>query len=131
MTAQQKAAAALAAVFLLGGAGGFAAGRASALRELNGIMAGPPGEARGRMRMRMLTRRLALRDDQIAKLQAIFDEADAERDKLVAACGPGLDDLRRRTDARVRDVLDDQQRRMLDDLRLHHGGHHHGPPFGP
>ena len=120
-SARAKAAAVLAAVFLLGAFAGGAAGRLSALREMRHMTEGPPREARARFRLETMRRHLGLRDDQAARLEAILTEADAERDRLVAACGPGLDDLRRRTDARVRELLDDDQRRRFDDMNARRG----------
>lgn len=110
-----KAAGVLAAVFLLGGLAGGAAGRITALREMGRMVEGPPPEARARFRLEAMRRHLDLRDDQVARVRAIMAEADAERDRLMETCGPGLDDLRRRTDARVREVLDEDQRKRFDD----------------
>ncbi len=124
---RMKAVGVLAAVFLLGGAAGGAVGRMSAIRDLGRVMQGPPAEARARFRMEALRRHLDLREDQTARVQAILDEADAERDKLMASCGPGLEDLRKRTDARIREVLSEDQRKRLDDLDARRG--RHGPPW--
>lgn len=125
--ARMKAVGVLAAVFLLGGAAGGAVGRMSAIRDLGRVMQGPPAEARARFRMEALRRHLDLREDQTARVQAIMEEADAERDKLMASCGPGLEDLRKRTDARIREVLSEDQRKRLDDLDARRG--RHGPPW--
>jgi hypothetical protein len=121
-----KAVALLTAVFLLGGIAGGAAGRLTALREMGRMMAGPPPEARARFRMEAMRRHLDLRDDQLARVRAIMTEADAERDRLMDTCGPGLEELRRRTDDRVREVLDEEQRRRFDDM-----GSRRGKPHGP
>lgn len=128
--ARWKAAAVLAAVFVLGAAAGGAVGRMSAIRDFGRVMQGPPSEARARFRMEALRRHLDLSEEQTARVRAITEEADAERDKLMASCGPGLDDLRRRTDARVREVLTDAQRKRLDELDARRG--RRGPwPGGP
>lgn len=131
-----KAAAVLAAVFLLGGAAGGAVGRITAIRDFGRVMEGPPAEARARFRMEAMRRHLGLTEEQTAKVRAILDEADAERDRLAASCEPGLEDLRKRTDARMREVLSEDQKKRLDELdarRGRPGGRHGGrpPPGGP
>lgn len=119
--ARWKAVGVLAAVFLLGGVAGGAVGRMSAIRDFGRVMQGPPAEARARFRMEALRRHLDLSEDQVARIRAITEEADAERDKLMASCSPGLEDLRQRTDARVREVLSDAQRKRLDELDARRG----------
>ncbi len=120
-SARAKAAAVLAAVFVLGGVAGGAVGRITALREMGRMMEGPPPEARARFRLEAMRRHLALRDEQVARVQAIMSEADTERDRLMETCGPGLDDLRRRTDARLRAVLDEDQQKRFDDMSARRG----------
>ena len=122
-----KAAAVLVAVFLLGGLAGGAVGRTTAFRELNRMMEGP----RARSHLEAMRRHLDLRDDQVPRVRAILDEADAEREKLMGNCGPGLEDLHKRTDARVREILDDEQKKRLDALGARRGHRHHGPWGGP
>lgn len=132
-----KAAMVLALVFLLGGLAGGAIGRFTAMREVGRMMGGPPGEARSRFRLEALRRHLDLREDQIDRVKAILDEADVERERLMGSCGPGLDDLRARTDARVRALLDEDQRKQLDAFEARRGqrrgprGGHGHPGFGP
>ena len=134
MTSRQKGTAALVAAFVLGGITGGAIGRLTAVRDLDRMMGGPPREARARFRMEGMRRHLGLSDAQASKIRTIMDEADEQRDKLVEPCDPGLDDLRKRTDARVRAVLDEDQQRLLDELESHRGhrrhrrGRHMGPP---
>ena len=93
-------------------------------------MEGPPGDARASFRLEALRRRLDLRPEQVDRVRALMAEADAERDKLMGACGPGLDELRRRTDAKMREVLDDDQRKRFDELsrRRGPGPWNEGPP---
>lgn len=134
VTARWKAVAVLISVFVLGGAAGAAAGRITAMREMRHLVEGPPLEARARFRVEAMRRHLDLRDDQVARVRAIMDEADGERDKLMAGCGPGLEELRARTDTRIREVLDEPQRRRFDDLaarRGHPRGPGHWPPPPP
>jgi Spy/CpxP family protein refolding chaperone len=122
-----KAAAVLVAVFLLGALAGGAVGRVTAFREFNRVMEGP----RSRSRLEALRRHLDLRDDQVPRVRAILDEAEAEREKLMGNCGPGLDELHKRTDARVREILDDEQKKRLDALEARRGHRKHGPWGGP
>jgi Spy/CpxP family protein refolding chaperone len=114
-----KAAFVLAAVFVLGGVAGVAVGRITSMRELRHMMEGPPGEARARFRMEAMRRHLDLNEDQVTRIRAVMSEADADREKLMATCDPELEDLRKRTDARVREILNEEQRRRFD--QLHHG----------
>jgi len=119
--ARGKAILMLAAMFLLGGAAGVAVGRASAMREVRHMMEGPPGEARVNFRMEALRRHLDLNADQVEKIRAVITESDAERDKVMASCDPGMDDLRKRTDAKVRAILSDEQKKRFDDLSKRRG----------
>lgn len=121
-----KAIAVLSAVFLLGAVAGGAAGRITALREIRHLTEGPPPEARARFRLEAMRRHLQLRDDQLDRVRTIMAEADAERDGLMEKCGPGLDELRRRTDTRLREVLDEEQRRRFDEMGPRRGR----PPGG-
>ncbi|MEZ4314094.1 MAG: hypothetical protein R3F14_39240 [Polyangiaceae bacterium] len=121
-----KGLAVLAAVFALGGVAGLAVGRTMALREMRHMIDGPPPEARARFRLEAMRRHLRLTDAQTEQVRAILAEADSERDRLMETCGPGLDDLRKRTDARVREVLDEEQRKRFDE-----GPSRHGRPRGP
>jgi hypothetical protein len=129
--ARLKAAAVLGAVFLLGGLTGGAVERVRVARELGRIMDGPPREARTRFRMEALRRHLELRDDQVAPVRAVLDQGEADRDEAMKGCGPGLDELHRRTDARLRELLDDEQKKRLDALEARHRRHWGGPPHGP
>jgi hypothetical protein len=116
-----KAAAVLVAVFVLGGVAGGAVGRITAIREMRRMVEGPPPEARARFRLEAMRRHLDLRDDQVARLREIMAAADAERDELMKTCGPELEELRRRTDTRVREVLDEGQRKRFDDTSARRG----------
>lgn len=112
----------LAAMFAFGSVTGVAVGRVWTMRDVRRMMEGPPGEARAGFRLEALRRHLDLRPDQTERIRAVITEADAERDKLMATCGPGLDDLRRRTDAKVREVLDEDQRKRFDEIGKRRGG---------
>jgi hypothetical protein len=129
-SARYKAVLVLAAVFALGGVAGAAVGRVTALRELRRTMEGPPAEARARFRLEALRRHLDLSEDQLARMRTVIDEAESERDAAMAACGPGLDELRRRTDTRVREILNEEQRKHFDELEARRGHHGGGPRPG-
>ncbi|MFO0548858.1 MAG: hypothetical protein U0271_10750 [Polyangiaceae bacterium] len=121
----------LLAVFVLGGAAGFALGRTSAMRELDRKMGGPPAEARAAFRLEAMRRHLDLSDAQVDQLKTVLADAERERDQIMTSCGPGLEDLRERTDAKVRTILTEAQQKKFDELeerRRKHGFGPHGPP---
>ena len=143
-TPRWKPIAVLVAVFLLGGVAGAGGGRLLAMRELAGTMRGPPAEARARFRLEAMRRHLDLDDAQAQELEAILDEAETEREALMRSCGPGLEELRARTEARVDAVLRPDPRARPQELerrrprRPPHGGgprgpgdHHPPPPPAP
>lgn len=105
----------LVGVFLLGGFSGLAVGRATANRELAHTLRRPPDELRAQMRLEGMRRHLDLRDDQVSALEALLREAESERARLVEPCQPELESLRERTDASLRALLDDEQRRRFDE----------------
>lgn len=121
----------LIAVFVLGGAFGFAVGRGVALREVREVVGGPPEEARVRMRLAAMRRHLELDAEQTRRVEDILREADATLHERMEACRPGLEELRVRTDERIREVLSPEQRRRFDERpRFDGGGRRHGPPPG-
>jgi len=124
-----KPVAVLAAVFLFGGITGAALGRMTAIRDLQSTFRGPPTEARAQFRLEAMRRHLDLTDDQVRRLEAILSEVEAEREKLLSTCRPGLDALRDQTDARVKEILTPEQRALLEtlDTRRRHHGPHRGP----
>ena len=123
-----KPAAVLAAVFLLGGIAGVAVGRITAMRDLQSTFRGPPTESRAHFRLEAMRRHLDLSDDQTRKLEAIFTEAEAEREKLLDTCRPGLDALRDQTNARVNEILTPEQRARHEELEA---TRKRRPPRGP
>lgn len=129
--ARWKPYAVLAAVFLFGGIAGVAVGRVTALRDLATTFRGPPAEARANFRLQAMRRHLDLTDAQVRELEAILTEAETERDKLLDQCRPGLDTLRERTDARVKEVLTPEQRARHDELEGMRKRHPGPPPHGP
>jgi Spy/CpxP family protein refolding chaperone len=129
MTASRwKPAAVLAAVFLFGGITGVAIGRTTAIRDLQTTFRGPPTEARAQFRLEAMRRHLDLTDDQTRKLEAIFSEAETEREKLLDTCRPGLDALRDQTNTRVNEILTPEQRARHEELEAARKRH---PGRGP
>jgi hypothetical protein len=126
-----KAAAILIAVFLLDGLAGGAVARTMAMRELAGVMRGPPSEARARFRMEAMRRHLDLDDAQAKQLETIVADAETERETLMNACKPGLDELRERTEARIRAVLRPDQLARHEEMEKHRPGPPGGPRHGP
>ncbi|WP_437724202.1 hypothetical protein [Sorangium sp. So ce861] len=138
--ARWKPLAVLAAVFLFGGVAGAALGRGMALRDLEATFRGPPAEARAQFRLRAMRRHLDLTDRQVRELRATLADAEAERDRLLSECRPGLDALRDRTDARVKGVLTPDQLTRYEEFEAErrrrpgpppHGPGHHGRGRGP
>lgn len=131
MNARTKSVAWLVAVFLLGGAAGAGFGRAGALRELEGALRGPPTEARARFRIEAMRRHLDLDEGQSARLAAIFAEAEAERERLMETCRPGLDELREKTEARVKGELTPDQAARYEEVGPGRPRGRRGGPDGP
>jgi hypothetical protein len=125
-----KAALMLAGMFLLGGVAGVAVGRLSALHDLRRMVEGPPAEARVNFRVEVMRRHLDLSPDQVVRVRAVMEQIDAEREKLMAACSPGMEELRQRADAQLREILNEEQRRRFDEMRAHHR-HGNAPWMGP
>jgi Spy/CpxP family protein refolding chaperone len=135
MTPRAKAALLFIGVFALGGAAGAGASRAYMWRQIRPTMDAPFGEARARFRLQAMQRQLDLSSEQLTKVEAILRDAEAERERLLSACQPGLDELRQRTEAQILEVLRPEQRDRYRELARHRGppgrrgpGHPEGPP---
>lgn len=107
----------LVAVFVLGGAAGAAVTWAVAVRDLRATMENPPDQARAKFKLEAMRRHLDLDDEQVAKLEAIFEEAGREKDAAIEGCRPALDELRQRTSARIDEVLTEEQRKKHAEMR--------------
>lgn len=105
-----KAVAILAALFLLGAGAGAAGMRAYMLSSMRAEMSGPPAQSRARFRLKAMTRRLDLTDEQRDQIATIVDEAEQEREQLSEDCRPALEQLRQRTNKRIDAVLTERQR---------------------
>lgn len=100
----------LAAVFVLGGAAGAGATYAIAVRGLYAKMHHPPHKARAKFRVEAMRRRLDLTADQVARLEAIYEEMGPEKEAAIRDCRPGLSEVRERTIAKIDEVLTPEQR---------------------
>ncbi len=131
MSPKLKAALVMAGVFALGGVAGAAGSRAYVLHRFRSNIEAPTPEARSRFRLEAMKRHLDLSDDQVTKLDAIFRDADAERDKRMEACRPGMEALRGEMDAKIMQVLRPDQQERFRELASHHGPFGGPPPPPP
>jgi len=128
----------LVGVFLFGGVAGAGAMRAYMLQDMRARFSGPPGEVRAQMRVEAMRRHLDLTSDQVTRVEAIFRDSDGDLERTMKPCHDELEALRKRTDERIVEVLDANQRVRFQEFtekrkRRHHG-HDHGPfppPHGP
>ena len=118
-----KAIGILAAVFVLGGAAGGAATWAVAVRRLDATMRHAPETARMKFRLEAMRRKLDLTDDQVQKLEAIFEKSGPEKQEALEGCKPKLEALRERVRSEVDAVLTEAQRTKHQEMRKHRRGH--------
>lgn len=109
----------LGAVLVLGIVSGSGATYAY-VRYQTGLAAAPnPGRMR-RERMAAFTRELDLSAEQQAKVEAIFQANNDERDRrtraMFEACGEPVREHKRRVDAEIRAVLRPEQQARFDEL---------------
>ncbi len=104
-----KPVAVLVAVFALGAAAGGAATWALAVRELDATMRRPPDQARLKLRLDAMRRHLDLSDEQVARLEVIFEAAARDKDAALGKCRPELDAVRGRIGAQIDEVLTPEQ----------------------
>jgi Spy/CpxP family protein refolding chaperone len=116
MNQKVKVGAVLAGVFLLGGVSGAFAGRAFTFHQLHSMMSGSPRQARAHFRVETMRHELDLDDDQTKRIEAIFAEADPERDDALSGCKPKLDEIRSKTEAKIEEVLRPDQRAKFEEL---------------
>ena len=110
MSPRKKAALLFACVFALGAVAGAGASRIYVLHQLRPAMDRPLNEARAHFRLEAMKRHLDLSSDQAAKIEAIERQAEAERERLLTQCRPGLDGLREHIDAQILEILRPEQR---------------------
>jgi Spy/CpxP family protein refolding chaperone len=114
MTPRLKGALLLTLAFALGvAAGALGLGALQARREWGQAGPGPHGP---RSVLRQLDRELALTSPQREQIEAILREAGREFAQLREETGPRFRDIRSRSRARIREVLDPAQRETFDTL---------------
>jgi Spy/CpxP family protein refolding chaperone len=125
----------LAGVFLLGSVAGAGAARAYILNDLHSRFGGPPAEVRAHLRIEAMRRQIDLSDEQVAKIEAIFQETDGDFERSMKPCRDNLDQVRARTDERIAEVLTPEQRKRFQEYvekrKRMRGGPFPSPPSGP
>lgn len=119
MTPRAKSALVLVGVFALGGVSGAAAMRAYGIEQFRPAAGESAFEARARLRMEAMRRRLDLTSDQVSKIEVILADAEKQRDEKVEPCKGELDEVREAADARILEVLDEGQRQKYREYREH------------
>ena len=127
MSPKLKAFAVMLTVFVLGGVAGAGVTHLSATRQIRATVEGPPAEARMRFRLAAMQRRLDLEEDQVQRIEAILREMEAERDRRMESCLPGLEEVQTQTDAKILEVLRPEQRSEYEALGKMRGKHRHPP----
>jgi len=102
----------LAAMFIVGGALGYAGGRWAAARE------GMPGE-RGTMR-RYIAEQLDLNATQVAQMDSILDQRRDLMQRIIAPVQPQLDSARTAARARIMAILSPAQQKKFQELLAAH-----------
>jgi len=100
----------LVAVFLLGGVSGGAAMRAYMNRDLSADIAGEPADARRRLRLRAMARRLDLSPAQRAEIEQILERRLPERQQIQQSVRPDLQTWQREVKEEIAAVLTPEQR---------------------
>ena len=117
------------AIFVLGGVAGGAASHALSERDERELAA-DGFEGFERRKLRALTRKLELSDEQRERVRAVMREDHEARRKLTEdvfeRCGVPLEKHRGEIDARIRALLDPEQQRRFDELVRER--RHRGPP---
>lgn len=103
----------IAAVFVLGALAGGGAARAYTLQELRPTLGAP----RWQLRLNGMTRALDLDQKQRQAMEGVLRESDEKRDAVLAPCQPAIDAQREEDDAKIREILDDEQRKLFDEGR--------------
>lgn len=116
MSPRAKSALVLIGVFALGGVSGAAGMRAYGIQQFRSAV-DSPGDARAKLRLEAMRRKLDLSDDQVAKIEVILKETEPVRDEKIQPCKGGLEEVREKTDARILEVLDEGQRERFRELQ--------------
>lgn len=117
MTPKAKSALVLIGVFAFGGVSGAAAMRAYGIQQFRVAADESPFEARAKLRLDAMRRRLDLTDEQVAKIQVILADAERQREADIGPCKGKLDEVREATDGRILEVLDEAQREKFREYR--------------
>jgi Spy/CpxP family protein refolding chaperone len=124
--------AAFAGVFALGAIAGAGGTRAYMLHEFGTPFDGPPREARAHLRIEAMRRQLDLSPDQLTKIKTVFRDSNDDLERVMKPCREELEALRKRTDERVEETLDEKQRSKFkifsERMRKRFRG---APPFPP
>jgi len=128
-----RGAAVVLAVFASGVIVGATGARHLAWRRIDRAIEGREGQGMERMLLRAIDRHVGLDDLQRARVEGILREAHGQRRSLLAPVEPALDELRRRNESRIREVLRDDQRPAFDAFAARMAERHRRglPPPGP
>ncbi len=134
-----RAVAIIAAVFVGGVAVGALGFRAFAHRRMEHAFEGRDGQGMERMMLHAIDRRVDLDPTQRDRIASILGESHRDRRALTAPIEPDLEALRKKTEARIRDVLRPDQRPAFDAFAEHLAERHRRglpppgfpPPPGP
>ncbi|MBI2898439.1 MAG: hypothetical protein HYY06_33115 [Deltaproteobacteria bacterium] len=113
-TSRAKAAAVILLVFLLGGVTGAALTRWVVARKLSELLESDPVTVRQRVILFALDRKLDLSDDQRSRIRRILAAQRPEFAAVARKLDAELRPLRTRTASRIREVLEQKQRRRFD-----------------
>lgn len=116
----------LVGLFLLGAIVGVAATHAYLRREYTNFVEDDSPGHRDRFRLRALSRRLDLSEEQEQLVRDIVERHRSEReahiDLVADVCREPLEQMRLRTENEIRQVLTQEQRERFDRIREKHGG---------
>jgi Spy/CpxP family protein refolding chaperone len=119
------------AIFVLGGVAGGAVAHALSERDERELAAGG-FEGFEQRKLRALTRKLDLSDEQRERVRVILREDRGARRKMTeeafARCGKPLEQHRSETDARIRELLNPEQKQRFEEIARRRRDPFHGPP---
>jgi hypothetical protein len=121
------------AVFASGVLVGAVGSRHLAWRRMDHGLEGREGQGVERMLLRAIDRHVGLDDAQRDRVEEILRDAHRQRRSLLAPVEPALDALRRKNEARIREVLRGDQRPAFDAFAERMAARHRRglPPPGP
>ena len=128
-----RGAAVVLVVFASGVVVGAVGSRHLAWRRMDHALEGREGQGMERMLLRAIDRHVGLDDAQRARVEAILRESHRQRRFLLGPVEPALDALRRKNEARIREVLREDQRPAFDAFAERMAERHRRglPPPGP